>query len=520
MLQSYLSGNRWLIYPGGIILGLILFGPLIALLAETIVLQIHDPGEGLSLILPTGRCATLFLRTIGLGLSVSLTGMVAGVMIASVLWRWNRGKVRQLRWLILVFAAIPPYIHALAWTSLISPVAMNGWWASWWVQLMSFLPIAAGLALVGLESVNRRLFNAARVIRSDTDTFRKIILPSAMPAILTGGALLFLLSISDYSVPSLFRVNVYALEIFSEFSSTGRPANAFLLSFPVIFCVLVVFIALYGKLNQILFHSKGNSRDRLNSFCWPPWFRLLQVLAFLILILQLMVPLVSLVSDISSLDHLQNSISSVYGEILYSLMVAAVSALASLPLAWLGIKCLSTVTSLKLWWLILFIPMIIPPALTGIGLISIWNHRFLPDIYNSWIILVLGDLSRFLPVALLVLFITFKKINPALIDAARIVERRSFRIIYRITLPLLAPGLIASAFVVFILSLGELGASILVAPPGKSTISMMIFNYLHYGESSTVAGLSLLLVIATLCAGVITYVILIRYRSFNKELIN
>jgi len=515
MLQSYFSGNRWITYPGSIFLVLILFGPFIAIIADTIVSLIQNPDNGISLVLPSGRRTTLFLRTIGLGLWVSIAGMITGLTTATVLWRWNRGRIRHLRWLILVFAAIPPYIHALAWADLMSPVTVNGWWTSWWVQLMSFLPITTGMALIGLESVNTGLVNAARVMRSDAGTFRKIVFPAALPAVVTGGIILFLLSITDYSVPSLFRINVYAIEIFAEFSSTGNPSKAFLLSLPVILCALIGIIVLSGSLKRILFSTPGNKQGRLNSFFWPSWIRVLQILAMLILLLQVLVPLFNIVFDISSIDHLLKTVTNSSGEIFYSIMVAASAALISLPLGWLGVRLVTQKRSFGLWWLILFIPMIFPPALTGIGLISIWNRPILSDIYNSWMILVLADLSRFLPVSVLVMFITLKQINLSLLDAARIIEKRPGRILYRITLPLVIPGLIATAFVVFVLSLGELGASILLAPPGKSTISMTIFNYLHYGESSTVAGLSLLMVLITLIAGLLIYLLLARLQKLK-----
>jgi iron(III) transport system permease protein len=38
-----------------------------------------------------------------------------------------------------------------------------------------------------------------------------------------------------------------------------------------------------------------------------------------------------------------------------------------------------------------------------------------------------------------------------------------------------------------------LGAALMVVPPGESTLTMRIYNYLHYGASSTVSGLSLVL---------------------------
>jgi len=63
-----------------------------------------------------------------------------------------------------------------------------------------------------------------------------------------------------------------------------------------------------------------------------------------------------------------------------------------------------------------------------------------------------------------------------------------------IELPLLLPGIGAGAAVVFLLGLGELGATLLVVPPGSGTLALRIYNYLHYGASDSVAALALCLI--------------------------
>ena len=57
---------------------------------------------------------------------------------------------------------------------------------------------------------------------------------------------------------------------------------------------------------------------------------------------------------------------------------------------------------------------------------------------------------------------------------------------------------------VFTLSLGELGATLLVAPAGKGTLTMKIYNFLHYGATEAVSSLCLtmlFLILATLVIG-------------------
>ncbi len=60
-----------------------------------------------------------------------------------------------------------------------------------------------------------------------------------------------------------------------------------------------------------------------------------------------------------------------------------------------------------------------------------------------------------------------------------------------VRIPLIGPGLLAAALMTFVLSLGELGATLMVVPAGQSTLTIRIYNFLHYGASQTVASLCL-----------------------------
>ena len=117
---------------------------------------------------------------------------------------------------------------------------------------------------------------------------------------------------------------------------------------------------------------------------------------------------------------------------------------------------------------------------------------------------VLAALARYTPLGALVMIATLRRQNPELIDAARLLQANRVRRWLVIRLPLLAPGLLAAASVVFCLTLGELSATLMIAAPGSPTLTMRIYNYLHYGASSTVAGLTLVLTALVLILGVLT----------------
>jgi len=69
----------------------------------------------------------------------------------------------------------------------------------------------------------------------------------------------------------------------------------------------------------------------------------------------------------------------------------------------------------------------------------------------------------------------------------------------RIVLPQIRPGLLAAWVIVFTLAFGELGASVLVTPPGESTLPIRIYTLIANTPPSQVAALALLQVGVILC---------------------
>jgi iron(III) transport system permease protein len=90
-----------------------------------------------------------------------------------------------------------------------------------------------------------------------------------------------------------------------------------------------------------------------------------------------------------------------------------------------------------------------------------------------------------------------------MIEAARVLEASRARIWLRVVLPLMAPGLAAAAAAVFALTAGELGATLIVTPPGRATLTLRIYNFLHYGASDMVGGLCLVMTGLVMGAGVL-----------------
>ena len=518
------SPGRWLSRLGLLIFIIVVLGPLLALLAETIPALAEGNSSWLLLALPSGRRLSLLANSVGLACSVAAGDIGLGVLGGLVLWRWDKGRLSRLRWLVLIAAPVPAYIQALAWTSVagslnsfgLNLLPSQGFAAAWWIELMAYAPLSVGLTLLGLKSLEPAFVDSARVVRSDFTALRNIILPLAAPAILAGGGVLFILSLLDYSVPSLVNFNVYSLEIFAEYSSSNEPVRAFLLSLPVMAVAVTVLVLVLSALRNAASSPSWHATVWKTGPVFPSWLKAAQWLGIGFLSLQFVVPVI-LVFETASLSNLTSNILSARNEIWYSLWLDTAVSLICIPLALATARLLvkSTRRSTALW-ITVAAPLAIPPALTGIGLISIWNRPMAVDVYGSALMPVLAGAARFAPLAVIIMVAQFRSIDPQLIEAARVFQKNSWQTLRYVWLPMFIPGLTAAFGVVFALTLGELGATLLVAPPGHSTLTIRIYNLLHYGASGTVAGLCLVMLAAVVLAAAGAAAAMSRWSNLNQ----
>jgi iron(III) transport system permease protein len=115
-------------------------------------------------------------------------------------------------------------------------------------------------------------------------------------------------------------------------------------------------------------------------------------------------------------------------------------------------------------------------------------------VYGTSLILLFACSARFIPFTTRVAVASMKQVHPSMIEAARLCSGNLAKTVGGITGPLCVPGIAASLYLGYVLCLGELGTTLLVIPPGASTITIRIYTLLHYGAGREVAALCLVLI--------------------------
>ena len=495
---------RWLAFAAFVGLA---YGPL----AGAISGSLDDPLNAFLGVLSPRRLL-LLRNSLAFSLAITLFATLNGLLAALAVLRHLPHWAQRLQWLLLASVALPPSVFALAWSQLFALLltvfgigVIGNWWLAGLAQALALLPFSTGIALAALSSSDQQLLDAARVLVSPVRLLFRIAVPLARPTLLAGAALIFLLSLLDYTIPSIFGANVYALEIFVVFSATHRVADAFWLSLPLVACALALVAILAGlprqlaqTLTQMRTQMLTETQTARPEFAREGTLPVLVEGAMLFCAsvagAALLAPLWAFLPALSDPAYLWRIIAASGREAGFTFFTSATAALLALLLS-IGpaIELAQARKSARILWAVCLLPFLIPPALTGIGLIALWSPVRMLDIYGTDAMTIAAELARFTPVAIVVLSTWLQRIDPTLIEAALVGGASLRQIVFKVMLPLAVPGLAAAAGISFVLSLGDIGANLLVAPAGSSTLTIKIYNYLHYGGSQAAAGLCVML---------------------------
>lgn len=147
--------------------------------------------------------------------------------------------------------------------------------------------------------------------------------------------------------------------------------------------------------------------------------------------------------------------------------------------------------------LVFFVPSAVPSVSVGLGLLVAFSRP--PILLNGTIAIV------FIAHFILISAFTYGSVSAGLArlspDFEQVAESLGARPLYKlvhVTLPMILPHLIAAFSLSFALSMGELGATVMVYPPGWSTIPVGIFALTDRGEVFGGAAMCMLLIVSTL----------------------
>ncbi|MBI2172327.1 MAG: iron ABC transporter permease [Chloroflexi bacterium] len=485
--------------------------PLLYLLIRTV-----GVGEELPDMLFRWRTAGVLLRSAALVGGVT-TGAVA--MAVPLAWLTVRTDIPLRRmWSVATVLplVIPSYVAAFLAVVALGPKGMlQGWLAPLGVErlpeIYGYPGAAVTLVLLTypyvLLSVRGALGRLDPALEETSrslgvgrwETFCLVILPLLRPSIAGGALLVALYTLSDFGAVSILRYETFTWAIYIQYDGALDRTLAAALSLVLITVALAILIV-EGRVRgraQYYRSTAGAVRPpgvvRLGRWKWAA-VALMSGVVGVSVVLPMGVLGYWVVRGLAAGEALQFLWQDAFNSVYVSLVAALVAVAAALPVAGLVVRHQGRMSSVveKLTYTGFALPgIVVALALVFLGV------RYLTPIYQTVIMLVFAYVVLFLPTAVNTLRASLLQVSPSVEEAARCLGKSPLGVMATVTLPLLRPGFVAGAAIVFLLAMKELPATLILSPIGFTTLATSIWSATSEAFFARAAVPSLLLILVT-----------------------
>jgi iron(III) transport system permease protein len=480
-----------------------------------------------------GNTAKLLL---GVGVGVTLLGV-------SLAWLTSLCEFpgrRWLDWALMLPFAIPAYVLAFVFVGLLDfagPLQslLREWFGSDLrlprvrstggvivVLVLVFYPYVYLLARSAFMAQGKGLLEAARMLgQSPWQAFWRVALPMARPAIGAGLALALMETLADFGAVSVFNFDTFTTAIYKTWYGFYSLSSATQLASLLLLVVALLVWAERGARGAV---RPANERQRskalfqlrgLQAWAASGWCALVFVCAFVIPLLQLLVWVWQ--RGRFDLDERYS------GLILHSLYLAGMAALLTVTAALLLVfaRRLAPTRPIRLAVALANLGYALPGSVLAVALMLAFSYldRGLvmplstllggagkPLLLGSLAALLLAYGVRFIAVAYGPLESSLARIRPSLPQASRSLGVSGVALFTRVYLPLLLPGVLSAALLVFVDVLKEMPATLLMRPFGWDTLAVRVFEMTSEGEWARAA----LPALSVVLVGLLPVIVLIR----------
>jgi iron(III) transport system permease protein len=458
--------------------------PIAYLLAMTVASR-----AGYSSVVLDSRQRGLLFNTAALGAGTAVLATIIGSPLGIALARVSlRGK-SFLRLMAAVPVLLPPYVTALGW---VYSGGAHSLPAAILVLSFIYYPVSMFATEIAMRQIDGRLEEAALVFAPPGRVLWRISLPLIARSVLAAALIIFVLAVSEFGVPGLLQVRVYTTEVFTAFAALYDFSRAMLLALPLLaLCVIVAALAVIALGDRLVTTRRTVG---VAPVAFDRWRRRSAMAIFLVIAVAVGLPAAVLGREALAVRSLSRALSGSGEAIANSVMLSAAGATAVVAVAlWLGYAVARGGPRFGRALQILFVVLFaVPSTIVGVALIGLWNRPETAAVYGTDAMFLLAYLARFVPVAALVLTANAAAVPVSHEEAASVSGAGWLRTMRGIVLPQMRLGIAGAWVVAFVLAFGELGVSILVAPPGEATLPIRIYTIIANTSPSQVAALALL----------------------------
>ncbi|MHA2716684.1 ABC transporter permease [Vibrio owensii] len=459
---------------------------------------------------------TYIYNTVALTAGVMLLSLILGIPSAWFMAMCKLPTEKWLQWALVLPLAMPGYIIGYIftdWFDFAGPIQIflrdiTGWGpGEYWfpdirtlggatfVLSLVLYPYVYLLCRAAFMEQNVSLLQSARLLKcSPWESFWRISLPLVRPSIAVGLSLVAMETIGDFGTVSYFAVNTLTTAVYDTWLGySNLNAAAKISAMMLMIVVLLLSAERYSRRKQKLFQSQFNSHEdfRYELRGWRKWGALiwcwgLVAIAFIFPLLQLIDYAITYFAQSWTPEFREYAWNSLVVSVVAAIIGVAIaltvnfsqrvnggrSSLAFMRLSSMGYAVPGTVLAIGVMVAVLFMDH----RVNDIAKAMEWGRPGL-IFSGSMFTLIFAMVVRFSAVAIGSVESNLNKISPSLDMASRTMGCTPNTMLWRVHFPLVKRGALIAGLLVFIESMKELNAALLLRPFNFETLATYVYNF-------------------------------------------
>ncbi len=475
----------------------------------------------------------LIINTIKLVFGVSFGTLILGVPLAYFNAFYNYPGRKLFSFLAVLPMSLPAYITAFVYIALFD---ITGLWSLGLKNLLGlegffpgirnvygvslvlsfcFYPYVYLMAKNAFESQGRRAFEVSEVMGiSKSKTLLKIVLPLSRPWIISGLMLVIMETLADFGAVSIFNYTTFTTAIYRSWFGLFSLQSAQQLAALLVSVVFIFMTAEHFASSQKNFTPVGKSQATLRRK------KLSLIQSFLVIMFSSTVSLFAFfiplfmvgkwALKVASRDLDSRYFSFVFNSIEIAILVVIILLILSSCMSYAVRKYKGAIgTTIKhLSSLGYAVPGSVLAVGTFLFLTFVESSLKLPQrILTSGLVALLVGLSiRFYSIALTPLTASFLRVSDSHFHIIALSGQKKIQGFFKAILPMIKPGLLTAALLVFVEVMKEMPMTLMTRPFGKETLAIRIFEMTSEGEWERAALPSFFLIIVSLIPTILLFI--------------
>ncbi|MFO6424535.1 ABC transporter permease [Motilimonas sp. KMU-193] len=457
------------------------------------------------------------LNTVLLILGVGLLSSVMAIPAAWLMAMCDIPGRKYLQWALMLPLAMPGYVVAALYTELLDfagpiQVALRdlfGWQTAqdyWFPNIRSMggaivilasvlFPYLYLLARTSFLEQSDTLMQSAQLLgKTRSQAFWRISLPLARPSIAIGLSLIAMETLADFATVDFFAVNTLTRAVYDTWLGYGNlNAAAKISSMMLVAVVLIIALERFSRRKQKVFQkSMGQETKHLIKLsCWQKWLASsfcwgLVWLGFLLPFLMLTYYAYSYFEQSWTEQFVRYSLDTFILAGVVAVIACAIAILVGL-FRRLHVRRGSDIPAR-----LCSMGYAVPGTVLAIGILIPlgWLDHRLNDVFDyfggtgpglffsgSILALICGYLVRFSAIAVGAVEGSLNKIPPSLDMVSKTLGKSSVKMVRKIHIPLISKGCFTALLLVFIESMKELPAALILRPFNFETLATYVFEF-------------------------------------------